>query len=182
MVFWIIAVALIFFLFFTSAGNSFRSWMMSFTLRSPDVESSKVEKLDEQFISNDWMVISDESKEVWISEIDKPIFLNIWATWCGPCRSEMSSIVELQNEMGDKVEFLLVSPTEGVEKIREYRLAKEIDFSLYVNGSQVPKKLHSTTFPTTFIIDVNKHIVHKWVGAYNWNNDEVKALLNSLAD
>jgi len=53
LVFWGIAVVLLFFLFFTNAGSSFQSWMMSFTLRTPDVASSKVEKLDDQFISID---------------------------------------------------------------------------------------------------------------------------------
>lgn len=180
-VFWGIAIVLIFFLFFTNSGNSFRSWMMSFTLRNPDVESSKVESLDDQFIAVDWMVISDESEDLWISEIDKPIFLNIWATWCGPCRNEMSSIMELQKEMGDKVTFLLVSPSEGKEIVHKYRITKGIEFPLYVNGNVIPDNLKSKVFPTTFIIDKNKHIVHKWEGAYDWNNDDMKTLLNKLS-
>lgn len=180
-VFWVIAAALLFFLFFTSAGNSFRSWMMSFSLGTPEVETSKVESLDEQFIEMDWKVVSDEAEDLWISEIDKPIFLNIWATWCGPCRSEMSSIMDLQKEMGDKVTFLLVSPTEGRKIVHDYRIDKEIGFPLYTNGSAVPDNLKTSTFPTTFIIDVNKHIVHKWVGAYDWNNEEVINLLKKLS-
>jgi thiol-disulfide isomerase/thioredoxin len=181
-VFWGIASVLLFVLFFTNAGTSFQSWIQSFSLSTPNVESSKVESLDEQFIAVDWMVISDQAHELWISEIDKPIFLNIWATWCGPCRSEMSSIMELQKEIGDKVEFLLVSTTETREKISQYRLSKEIDFPLYVNGSQIPQNLYATTFPTTFIIDKHKHIVHKWVGAYNWNDMEIKELLRTLSE
>ncbi len=179
-VFWVIAVSLMFFLFFTNAGNSFRSWMMSFTLRTPEVATSKVESLDEQFIEMDWKVVSDESEDLWISDIEKPIFLNIWATWCGPCRSEMASIIDLQKEMGDKVTFLLVSPTEGRKVVHEYRVDKEISFPLYTKGSAIPDNLKATTFPTTFIIDKNKHIVYKWVGAYDWNDDEVKELLNKL--
>ena len=127
------------------------------------------------------MVISDESEELWISENEKPIFLNIWATWCGPCRSEMSSIMELQKELGDEVLFLLVSPTEAKEVIRKYSIEKKIDFPLYVNGSAIPENLKTKSFPTTFIIDANKHIVHKWIGAYDWNDDEVKSLLKNLS-
>lgn len=181
-VFWVIAVVLVIFLFFTNAGNSIQTWLMSLTLRTPDVEASKVESLDEQFIAADWMVVSDESEELWISSIDKPIFLNIWATWCAPCRSEMASIIALQKEMGDKVTFLLVSPTEGRKIVHDYRVEKEISFPLYTNGSAVPDNLKTSTFPTTYIIDVNKHIVHKWIGAYDWNNDEVKTLLKKISN
>jgi peroxiredoxin len=60
-------------------------------------------------------------------------------------------------------------------------MSKEIEFPLYVNGSQIPENLQATNFPTTFIIDKNKHIVYKWIGAYDWNNEEVIQLLEQLA-
>ncbi len=39
----------------------------------------------------------------------KPLFLNIWASWCAPCRTEMPHIVELYNEYKNKVDFMAVS-------------------------------------------------------------------------
>ncbi len=182
LIFWGIALSLIAFLFFTSAGSSLRSWMMSFTLRTPEVNTSKIEEIDDQFIEIDWMVISTEGEKVWLSSIDKPIFLNIWATWCGPCRSEMPSIVELQKKLGDRVEFVLVSPSEGLKIIKNYKESKDINFPLYINGSIIPGNLVSNAYPTTFIIDQHKHIVHKWVGAYNWDEPTIEKLLKELSE
>lgn len=181
LIFYGIAATLLLFLFATSWGSSFRAWMMSFTLRTPDVTTSEVVDKSAQVIGLDWMIIDDNGNELWISEIDQPIFVNIWATWCGPCRSEMGSIMDLQAKMGDKISFLLVSPSEGQAIVAKYKTEKGITFPLYTNGSITPQNLYSTVFPTTFIIDKNKVIVYKWEGAYNWDNDKIIALLEKLA-
>jgi thiol-disulfide isomerase/thioredoxin len=181
LIFYGIAGVLIFFLFFTSAGGAFRAWMMSFTLRTPDVQTSEVKSQEKQFIEMDWMVISDSGNEFWLSDTDKPIFINIWATWCGPCRSEMGSILDLQKRLGDKVEFLLVSTTEKKEIISKYKKSEGIEIPLYVNGSVMPNNIKSKVFPTTFIVDKNKKIVYKWEGAYNWNDDKIYNLMLGLS-
>jgi peroxiredoxin len=85
----------------------------------------------------------------------------------------MPSIVDLRKKLEGKVEFLLVSPLEGIKIIKEYKAAKGIDFPLYVNGSDVPENLKFKAYPTTFIIDKNKQIVYKWEGAFDWDSKEV---------
>lgn len=181
LIFYGIAGVLIIFLFFTAAGSSFRAWMMSFTLRTPDFQTSEVKSQEKQFIDMDWKVVDDQGKEFWLSDTDKPIFINIWATWCGPCRSEMGSILDLQKRLGNSAEFLLVSTTEEIGIIKKYKLSEGIDIPLYVNGSVIPKNLYSQVFPTTFIVDKNKKIIYKWEGAYNWNDDKIYDLMLKLS-
>jgi len=171
--------SVLFFLFGTNLGTNLRTWMTSFTLSTPDIVSSEVNNIEDQNISFDWMVIDDKLNKVWISEIDKPIFINIWATWCGPCRSEMPSIISLRHKLQGKVEFLLISPMEGMKIIKDFKEKEAIDFPLYINGSEIPENLRSNVYPTTFIIDKNKQIVYKWEGAYDW---DTKVIVDKLIE
>lgn len=176
-----IAAILLIFLFATPWGSSLRTWVMSFTLRTPDILTSEVVEKSDQVIGLDWKIISDDGAELWISDIDQPIFVNVWATWCGPCRSEMSSIIDLQAKMGDKVKFILISPNEKLSIVSSFKEKEDFPFTLYVNGSYIPDNLRATVFPTTFIIDKNKTIVYKWQGAFNWNDEKIETLLNKLS-
>lgn len=180
LIFWSIALGLVVFLFFTPWGMKVRAWVSSLILGSPDIEESRV--VDHQTLGMDWMIVSNEGSEVWISDFDKPIFLNIWATWCGPCRSEMSSIISLREKYKDKVQFLLVSPSEDLNTIKAFVESEGWEFEVYVNGNNMPSSLNFEMFPTTFIINQNKQVVNKFEGAFDWDTDEVYNMLDQLVD
>ena len=114
-IFWSIFVGILLFLYATPWGSSLRDWISSSFLSSPNIEENTVVDQDKTFLDADWKLISTSGEEIWLTETDKPIFLNIWATWCGPCRSEMPSIIDLEAEYGDKVLFLLISPSESLQ-------------------------------------------------------------------
>jgi len=177
-----IFISIMLFLFGTTAGENVRAWMMSFTLSSPDLESQEIKSDKESHIDYDWKLIDDEGNELWISEIDKPIFLNIWATWCGPCRSEMASIMALEESMGNEVAILLVSTSDSFEKLKDYKIRKGIDFPLYKPAFEAPVNLRTKSFPTTFIIDKEKSVVMKSMGAHDWNAKNVHDYLRKLID
>lgn len=166
------------FLFFTPWGKNLKDWVTSLTLSNPDMEQTI--PTSDAYISKDWLLVKDDGSEILLSKIDKPIFLNIWATWCGPCRSEMSAIEDLHEIYGSEVEFLLVSPTEGLEIIKKFKSSRGDKMNLYVNGSQIPQVLYGGVFPTTFIISKEKEIVLKSEGAHDWNTNEVHQFLDNL--
>ena len=168
------------FLFLTPWGKNLKEWVSSLTLSTPNMEQNIAP--NDAYITMDWALISDEGTKVIFSEIDKPIFLNIWATWCGPCRSEMGSIEDLYNTYGDRVEFLLVSPTEGLEIVKKFKASRNESIPLYVNGSQIPPNLYGGVFPTTFIISKEKEIVLKSEGAHDWNAADVHQFLDALLE
>jgi peroxiredoxin len=105
----------------------------------------------------------------------KVVFLNIWATWCPPCREEMPSMEKLYNELkGDGFEILAISidvlgATVVAPFMKEYRLS----FPALLNPAGTIQRLYwATGIPESFIIDKNGIIVKKIIGARDWASTE----------
>jgi thiol-disulfide isomerase/thioredoxin len=114
----------------------------------------------------------------------KVIFLNLWATWCGPCRAEMASIEKLYTGLNKKnIEFIMLSlDRPGAEQIiKNYIVSKQFTFPVFVPVESLPQQLNVPSIPTTFIIDKAGKIVVKEVGSTNYNTKAYKDLLEGLA-
>lgn len=179
LIFYSSLILLVLFLFFTPWGLKLRSWIGGVLLSAPSVEQT-LPKDETTSIKNNWEFISQDGNTLLLSEIDQPIFLNIWATWCGPCRSEMQSIVDLHSKYGQKVLFILVSPSENLETIKKFKETNNIDMDLYVTQYLAPEVLQTNVFPTTFIISPDKHVILKSEGAHDWNAESVHEFLDKL--
>jgi len=114
----------------------------------------------------------------------KVVFLNIWATWCGPCRAEMGSIQQLYSKIDNKkVAFIMLSVDQkGQEqKVRSYITSKQFTFPVFMPGEYLPEQLRVPSIPTTFILGKDGKVVSKKVGASNFDTPEFKTYLESLA-
>jgi thiol-disulfide isomerase/thioredoxin len=116
---------------------------------------------------------------------NKTIFLNIWATWCGPCRMEMPSIQKLYNQVDhDKIVFIMLSVDNDAHdsKVSQYLKTESFTFPVYrpVNN-YLPTQIRVPSIPTTFVISPEGKIVSKNVGAANYHNDGFKKYLEGLA-
>ena len=110
----------------------------------------------------------------------KVVFLNFWATWCGPCLKEMPDIQKLYNDYGDKVAFLLVTQEETA-KVDTFLQKKEYTFPIYFTATgDIPEEIASKSMPTSYIIGKSGKIVRAETGAANWNGSEVRAMLDGL--
>ena len=112
------------------------------------------------------------------------ILLNIWATWCGPCRVEMPSMQRLHEEFAeDGLKIVAVSIDDAgmeqpvLEFAREYGLTFEI---LHDASGQIQRAYQTTGVPETFVIGRDGTIRKKVLGAANWSSDANRALVRSL--
>ena len=113
----------------------------------------------------------------------KVVILNLWTTWCGPCRVEMPGMENLYRRYRSQgLEILAVSLDKGSSgKIQtfadEYRLSFPV---LLDSDGQVERRYHNLTIPTTFVIDKKGMVVAEVDGAKNWESEETFEALEYL--
>lgn len=67
--------------------------------------------------ASDFTVLDTAKQQVNLSDfVGKPTVVNFWATWCGPCKSEMPAFDTLYKKYGDRVHFLMVNLTDGAQE------------------------------------------------------------------
>lgn len=112
------------------------------------------------------------------------VVLNIWATWCIPCRTEMPSMEALFKELGPKgLKVVAVSVDNAGEeqKIRDFVKEYGLSFEILHDAAGAIQGIYRTTgVPETFVIDREGVIRKKWIGAEDWNSDGNKRLLEQL--
>ena len=114
----------------------------------------------------------------------KVIFLNLWATWCGPCRAEMPGIEKLYADIPkEQIAFVMLSiDRPGLEgKVKDYITKEEFTFPVYTLGGPLPELLEVPSIPATFIIDKKGNVVSKHVGTTNFNTGRFRKYLQDLA-
>jgi len=112
------------------------------------------------------------------------VVLNLWATWCGPCRSEMPSLEKLYQELGPKgLKVVAVSiDNPGMEEaIRDFKKEFGLTFDvLYAPDGKIQYDYQATGYPETFIIGRDGVIRKRVIAATDWNAEPQKALLRQL--
>ncbi len=138
----------------------------------------------EQTFDYDFSIKDLEGNKVQMSQLKgKVIFLNLWATWCGPCRVEMPSIQNLYNSVDkDKIAFVMLSLDQDhqVAKIRQFISEKEFSFPVYQPASSLPKMLRVNMIPSTFIIGADGKVKTKKTGMANYDTEKMREFLKEL--
>lgn len=95
----------------------------------------------------------------------RPVILNFWATWCGPCRVEMPELEALQAAAGDKIAVVGVNTGEALEDVLDWRENYGLSFPLALDPTGDITMLYAIRGqPTTFLIAPNGEIVHIYYG------------------
>jgi thiol-disulfide isomerase/thioredoxin len=112
------------------------------------------------------------------------VLLNIWATWCEPCKVEMPSLEQLEKEVGPQgLRIVAVSIDEGGDDVvrqfaRDYGLTFRI---LHDQSGKIQRIYQTTGVPESFVINRQGKIVKKVIGAADWdatvNRDLMRRLL-----
>jgi len=113
----------------------------------------------------------------------KVIFLNFWATWCGPCKEEMPSMETLYQQFKEKdFVFLAISVDyEGRKPVKEFIEKERYTFPVLLDPKYETFDLYKVKgIPTTIIIDKDRKMIGRAVGPKNWKSSDVISLINLL--
>ena len=111
------------------------------------------------------------------------VILNLWATWCGPCRVEMPGLENLYRRFrSEGLEILAVSLDKGsTDPIQKFADEYQLSFPVLVDSDgQVEGLYNSFTIPTTYVIDKKGMVVAEVDGAKNWESEETFEALEYL--
>lgn len=107
----------------------------------------------------DFTVTDEAGKEVSLSDfLGKPVILNFWASWCGPCKSEMPEFDEAYGKYGDDIQFMMVNLTdnssETVDVARSYIQGEGFSFPVFYDTKMEGGDTYSVfSIPTTYFIN-----------------------------
>ena len=121
----------------------------------------------EPVLAPDFTVLDWDGNEVKLSDyFGKPIVLNFWAHWCGPCESEMPEFNGVYEELGGEVTFLMThvgsEVEEGKAKVTENGYTFPV---LFDNESAAANFYGIGAYPTTIFINAEGHIKAYYIGA-----------------
>lgn len=134
-------------------------------------EEGKTE--DKKAKAVDFTVYDEDGKEVKLSDYKgTPVVLNYWASWCGPCQSEMPLFKEVNNKYGDNVKILMINMTDGqretAESAKKFMVDNEYDmFTLYDKDLDFANKYNVASIPRTIFIDKEGFITMERIGIVN---------------
>jgi len=106
----------------------------------------------------------------------KPLIINVWASWCGPCRAEMGSLERLARRHGGKqFNVIGISTDDDGNAAAAFIKQSKITFENFLD-SQVflENMLGANTIPLTILVDAHGRVLEKTRGAYNWDSPEIE--------
>lgn len=112
------------------------------------------------------------------------VVLNLWATWCGPCKVEMPTLARLQADYAGKPVKVVTVSTDRQDAMAEAKafIATHPPLTFYGGGEKLPFMIepHVLGFPTTILFDVKGHERARMSGDADWSSPEAHKVIDSL--
>ena len=168
----ILFIALLGILLYAPARIKVQSWIMSFIGSPNSMEQGIALKPSEM----DYTFYNMEGDSFNLLNFrGKPMFLNFWATWCGPCKAELPSIAELVKAHSGNGEIFLIS-NENPKEIRKFITDQKLKLPIYFSPT-IPSFVTTRSIPVTYLIDsLGTVVIHK-NGASDWSDPHILELL-----
>jgi len=119
----------------------------------------------------DFTVYDADGNTVKLSDFfGKPIVINFWATWCGPCKSELPAFDSVAARYADEVEFLMVNLTDGYQEkqadVKAFLESEGYTFPVYYDLDQSAAMTYMPqSVPMTVLVYADSTAAGYWVGA-----------------
>jgi len=126
-------------------------------------------------------IVNANNQVVDISQFKgKKLFVNLWATWCPPCRAEIPSIESLGAKTDkNKVEFIMLSLDDNFEKAKSFATRNDMKLPVYYPVGNLPQLFNVEGIPVTFIFNERGEIIYQHTGSTNYNTKEFIDLLSN---
>lgn len=109
----------------------------------------------------------------------KPLIVNVWASWCGPCREEMSSLERLsKRHEGRRFTVIGISTDDYPDAARTFLQKSGTTFQHFIDTRLLLENmLGANRIPLTVLIDAKGRVVGKYYGAKEWDSPEALAVI-----
>jgi thiol-disulfide isomerase/thioredoxin len=111
----------------------------------------------------------------------KPLLINVWASWCGPCRAEMGSLERLAwREEGRRFTVIGISTDDSESAARRYLQQANATLNHYIDQAlELENMLGAERLPLTILVDARGRVLGKFYGAREWDNADAAQWLDS---
>lgn len=146
---------------------------------------AKIETHDAPKTLEDISFFDRDGKSVKLSEFKgRVVVLNVWATWCAPCRVEMPTLANLQKQYDPEKVLVLALSIDEASKLDEVKNFMDVHDPLVVYNDpevQALSKWGVIGMPTTIVLDKQGLEVARLSGEAHWDTPEAKALIDAVA-
>jgi thiol-disulfide isomerase/thioredoxin len=128
----------------------------------------------------DFTLSDQQGKELRLQALKgKPLLINLWATWCGPCVAELPMLGKLAVERVGELKVLTVSQDMQTEKVAPFLAAHGVpQLEAWLDPKNDLTFHYGTgTLPTTVLYDAQGREVWRYVGAHDWSSAETAEML-----
>ncbi len=152
---------------------------LALNVKSPEmIQEEKQISLEEA--DYNWVLRSSDGETVPFSQfMERPVFLNFWATWCPPCVAELPEIQKAWEKHGESVDFLLVTNQEPAV-VNAFMQKHGYTIPVHYSASAAPGVFEHSSIPTTYILSPDGKIVVMKKGAVNWDSKGTDRVFNYL--
>lgn len=111
----------------------------------------------------------------------KPLVINVWASWCGPCRAEMGSLDRLARRRGGKAFAVIgISTDDYPEAAKAFLKKAGTGFPHYIDSRLLMENmLGADHIPLTLLVDGRGRVLAKYYGAKDWDSPEALKLIGT---
>jgi thiol-disulfide isomerase/thioredoxin len=109
----------------------------------------------------------------------KPLIINVWASWCGPCRAEMGSLQKLSARGGKQFNVIGISTDDYMDRAELFLKNTNTNFSNFIDSKLVLEHmLGAERLPLTLLVDAQGRVLAKFYGAKDWDGPEARAVIS----
>jgi len=142
-------------------------------------------KIAEASIMEEASFITTEGQVIKTADLKgKVVFINFWASWCGPCLAEMPSIQILYDKFkhNTDVVFLIVSIDNKKLDAEKFIAKQNFNLPFVFSHSSIPEEWLGNEIPTTIILNKSGLLVAKKQGLYDYSGQGVQNYIQHLID